>query len=603
MYLEQINYRLKAKYISDDIELTELIKDTAQKNKVILLVAPQGTGKSYLFQNTKIPHLIIAPTRALTNQYFATILRDRYGRTKSIPNTFHQSEQEVKQCIDDVDLLVIDEIHKAVQYSSFAYQQTETLLKAFDAFNHSGKPIILTTATPDILTCLEGFSLYDEIGATIVVKNNREYIKEVRIMEKYSNNKVEDFIRERYRQNNNSMQVVLINDTAKVESLAKILSDEGIKSIGITSQNREQDSEQLNVFRQLTQNKEIDYNVLLATSWVDVGINFVNENITDIYCMYDNEYSRGDLTLIWQLMARARKCKPILYITKPVLTVREKWLIESAVLNLGLTNEEVIDELKNKFDNGSNSKVYSYLYDLFCNTANEAIENYYKGIILEASVKPMIGIYSDQSYPYNPKFSPIPVKYFLYRMIEKIAFSNDQIKDKTNCCKIRQCKSDNPYYELCSIEEVGRIKDYLTKLAFKKEEFTTSEQIEQLNNISNGKLRLTTQLKPYIKKCELDLRLVKTKTVRGTRRFNLFFDYTINEVCLCCDNYGVGFSHYGYAKYSKESMLKIKELAPEIEILASGNGDEYFINISCLDDFKTLTDRKDLYFELMEHNR
>lgn len=67
------------------------------------------------------------------------------------------------------------------------------------------------------------------------------------------------------------------------------------------------------VFKDLTDNKRINYSVLIATSWADVGINFKNRNITDIYCMFDDKYSRGDFTLIWQFMARAKDCRPARY--------------------------------------------------------------------------------------------------------------------------------------------------------------------------------------------------------------------------------------------------------------------------------------------------
>lgn len=590
--MKEIRYRLKTDYISDDKELVHLIQEISQEHQVILLVAPQGTGKSFYFQNIKAPSIIISPTRALTNQYFITSVNDKYGETISLPNTFFQSVEHIQEHIDDADFLVIDEIHKAVQYSSFAYQQTDNIIKAFDEFKKSGKPIILTTATPDILKCLKGFSIYDDIGAEIRIATNKEYVKEIRVMEGYSEIKVENLIKERYKTDVDSMQVVMINNTERVRKLALKLNDAGIKSIGIASKNKDKDdsdkekskenTEEKQVFKALTQNKRIDYNVLIATSWVDVGINFMNRNITDIYCMFDNEYSRGDFTLLWQFMARARKCLPVFYITKPVLTKCEDALINKVAKEFGLTVEEVKEDLQNMYNNGHNSKVYSYLNESFCNIALDLIDKYHNGLVLKDTLETIMGIYFKKGYSNIPKFSAIPIRFFLYKMMEKISFSHDLVESNTNCYKVSKCKNQNPYYELCSVEEIGKVKDYLTRLTFIKDEFITKDTIAELMRLSGLKLGLTTQLKPFIKGCELDLIMVNTKTVRGVPYYKLFFDYNIHQVSLCCDNYDRNFSDYGYAKYSKESKDMIVRLKPDIEAIPI-NEDEYFIDISCLD--------------------
>ncbi|WKY47304.1 AAA family ATPase [Eubacteriaceae bacterium ES3] len=419
--MEAIKYKLKSDYIMEDTELMELIKDTAEKHQVILLVAPQGTGKSYYFQNIETPSIIISPTRALTNQYFSASIKDKYGDTKALPNTFFQSVEHIQENANDVDFLVIDEIHKAVQYSSFAYQQTDNIIKAFDEFKKSGKPIILTTATPDILKCLEGFPIYDDICARIEIITDKEYVKEVRVMEGYAESKVEDLIKERYNSDNDSMQVVLINNTKRVEKLAEKLNNTGIKSIGISSQNRDPCSDEERIFKELTKNNQIDYNVLIATSWVDVGINFVNENITDIYCMFDDEYRRGDFTLLWQFMARARNVKPVFYITRPVLTEYEEGLINNAASHFSLTNEDVKEEFMRMYNDGIESKVYSYLYKHFCDMAQYLIEQYYDRFIIKETLESVTGIYFGQYQPDIAKFSPIPVRYLLYKILEKVS--------------------------------------------------------------------------------------------------------------------------------------------------------------------------------------
>ncbi|WKY47302.1 hypothetical protein Q5O24_13200 [Eubacteriaceae bacterium ES3] len=120
-------------------------------------------------------------------------------------------------------------------------------------------------------------------------------------------------------------------------------------------------------------------------------------------------------------------------------------------------------------------------------------------------------------------------------------------------------------------------------------------------SLSDNKLGITTQLKPFIKQCELDLVMIETERTSSKRSYSLFHDYDIYQVCECCDNYGVNFAKYGYAKYPIESAKKILKLKPDIEVIPI-NEDEYFINISCLDNLETLTDDKELYSLLMDLN-
>lgn len=229
--MKEISYHLKKDYISEDKELLQLINETTKEHQVILLVAPQGTGKSYYFQNLKEPGIVFSPTRALTNQYYSMSIRDRYGRLICEPNTYIQAIDQIKEKIDDVNILIIDEIHKAVQYSSFAYQQTDTILKAFDEFYKSGKPIILTTATPELLTCLKDYPIFEKIGATIKIENDKDFIKEVRLMSNYTEQKIKDLVIRSYNNDNKSMQIVLINNTKSVTKFSNFLVESGIEAI------------------------------------------------------------------------------------------------------------------------------------------------------------------------------------------------------------------------------------------------------------------------------------------------------------------------------------------------------------------------------------
>lgn len=581
--LEIITHNLRKKYISDDIELTNLIKETSRQHQVILLVAPQGTGKSYYFQNMEEERIIIAPTRALTNQYHQMSIKNRYGDTSYVSDTYIRSHMAIADNIDSVEYLIIDEIHKAVQYSDFAYQQTDTIMKSFDEFYKSGKPIILTTATPELLYCLKGYPIFDQIKAEIKIETNKEFVEQVRIMDDYTEQKMKDLVCESYDNDHDSMQIVLVNNKKSVAKLDDYFNDLGIKAIGITSETRKSEVEAQRVFKELTDNRAIDYSVLIATAWVDVGINFNNENITDLYCMFDNEYSRGDFTLLWQFMARARNCKPRFYITKPVLSDREKHLIEYGASLLKIDSKEYELTLKGEFDTDYPTKEYSVLFNSLCDSAKDAIEEFENGLIGKDVIDHIPGIYFGSGDDFA-KFSEIPIKYFLHGMIEKLNFNNDMITDHTNCDVIKNCTNASDDFVQCTNAEIGNVKHYLFNLIFKQVEFTQDEVKENLNRITNNKLGIS-QLKSFIKDSGFNMKLINHRRTRKDRLNRLFFDFNFSEVRRYCDGYDLSFSQIGYAKYSKDEMETIKELKPDIEIFKDLNNsnEEYFVNISCID--------------------
>lgn len=563
----------------EDPELKELIKETAEKHQVILLIAPQGTGKSYYFQNIKAPNSIITPTRALTNQYFNVSVKDKYGRTISLPNTFFQSVEHIQEHIDDTDFLVIDEIHKAVQYSSFAYQQTDSILKAFDSFCASGKPIILTTATPELLKCLKGYSIYDKIDAEIVISTNREYVKEVRIMDDYTESRLKSLVQERYNNNNDSMQILLVNDKNGVERLTKYFQGLSIKAIGITAKNRTNGSEEERVFKDLTQNKPIDYNVLIATSWIDVGINFVNKNITDIYCLFDNEYALGDYTLIWQLMARARNCKPVLYITKPELSIRQSTLINHTGSEMKRFNDDIEAALiKNLYRDVQNEE-YTYIFDILCEVAKRGIEDYEKGAAAKDAIHYIDGIYFEGDNEEIARYSEIPIRYFLHRAIEKLNFSYETISKQTNCTIIKNCTQAKGEFSLCTNQEIEEVKKFLIRLVYNKVEFIQKDIKKEISGITNNKVKIG-QLKSFIKNSGFNLKLVNHKRTRSVRYLRLFFDMNIKEVHEYCRVSNINLSEIGYVKCTKEELQNIRNFKPDIEVFEDlDNTNNEYVNV------------------------
>lgn len=578
--MKEIRYHLKTDYISQDKELLQLINETVAEYKVTLLVAPQGTGKSYFFQKTtsKEPNIIISPTRALADQYYANS-RGRFDELLYYSNTFVGSKKFTEINTDEIKYLIIDEIHKAVQYSSFAYSQTLSIMRSFEHFYRQGTPIILVTATPELLSCLEGYPIYDNIGAKIEITTDKKYIQELRIMDNYSDEKIKGLVEQNYRMDPESMQIVLINSTKSVEKVSKDLNDKGIKSIGITSKNRRDEEEIQNAFNQLTNNELLDYSVVLATSWLDVGINFLNENITDIYCIFDDIYSKGDFTLLWQFMARARKSKPKFYITEPRLSEREDRLIDLVADNLSMTKRDYLEALKESQLNTE----YLAMYDILEQTALDAIELEKKGLYVKETTETITGVYYEHEYGKFPKVSSISIKYFMSKMIEKLNFSRELLVRYTNCTNIKSCVLATGDYNNCTDVQIKNLGYYFEKLIYDRIEFSQDEIKGEIDRITDGNLEVN-QLKTFIKN-NFEMKLVNHKRSKEQRLYRLFFDYNYDEVCGYCDSWDISFTQIGYARYTKESMEVIKVIEPTIEIISdkSKNVDEYFIDISCID--------------------
>lgn len=521
--MKYTKYILTKEYIGQDTELTEMIETALKLHQVILFIAPQGTGKSYYIGELSTKGIcsdvkIINPTTALSKQNRQTQIEAQKRDVFSFPDdveshTFVSAgyQTDESETINKEILLHVDEPHKIVQYTTFAYEeQTQNALKSIQPYIDNNNPMILTTATPETLYCLEETDLYKSIGLCIEVEKEMDYLEQVNIWTAYSKDCLKQTL---IKNQSEGLQIALINDTADIERLEKELNEAyNIKTIGITSKNRTKpDTEYFTQFQELVETGEINqYNILLATSWIDSGINFKSENITDLYCMLDNTYRMGDFTLIKQFLARARKSRPTLYIVAPKLSDEENRLINFAVkLSIEKENNpdnEIIEELRPGIEQEliqsiqpTNGEVkHQAIYDKLIDTLTEKnkgyIQDYHDGILSDSNLKNISGIvYADGTY----KTSRIAMKYEIHRIIEKLECNSDlttYIKNLTNCDNVHFVQPDkeqvnkNAVFHLCKPKEQQAIMDYLDSLVDNQKSFKQKEVAQALNTLSQGKI-------------------------------------------------------------------------------------------------------------------
>jgi hypothetical protein len=407
-------------------------------------------------------------------------------------------------------------------------------------------------------------------------------------MGNYSESALKALVCNQYNNDNNSMQILLINDKEAVKRLTDYFNGlpTPINAIGITSQNRDSGSEEERVFKELTKNNPIDYNVLIATSWIDVGINFVNENVTDIYCLLDNEYVLGDCTLIWQIMARARNCNPVLYITKPQLSFRQKSLISFAGQALNADTDDIKSQLIKNMHTDQENEAYKCIFDICCQSAKSGIEGYEKGAVEKDVIDYINGIYFEAENKRIALFSEIPIRYFLHRTIEKLDFNFENISRQTNCKTIKNCILAEGDFVLCTNDEIENVEKYLISLVYSKAVFTQDELKDELTRITDDKLKIG-QLKTFIKNSRINLILVNHKRSRDVRYYRLFFDMNIEEVREYASIFNISLEEIGYAKCSTEELCAIRKFKPDVEVIKDlvSQNDEYFVDISHLGKF------------------
>ncbi|WP_195542755.1 DEAD/DEAH box helicase family protein [Massiliimalia timonensis] len=458
---KEIVMDLKGKYLKEDEKVNEVLSNAVRDNQITLIVSPQGTGKSEWVKSLPYNKAFVSPTISTANQIendvenisvargcsfltFEMTLSDAFGTPLygNVSITFG-SAQSVKY-IEDVDVLVVDEIHKLVQYSTFGYSNCQSVLNAISQFYDQGKKIVLLTAPPTLLDCIQHLDFMEKLDTYIKICKDKEYVSEcIMLKNLFNRQKMINLIQRNSTGDN--FQIALYNDTKAIKDIAENLNEYNIKALSVNGlEYKENTNHKKELIEDIKKGNYHGYDALLCTSWVDVGLNFLGTNITHMYCVFDNNYDTGDLTLIEQFMARSRRSKPILYISKPTISKEEQKLLEHFTDKPIKFEKEILQHQKE--------------------VANTLIEEYKQGYIKDIDTKQVYGIYKLDYEKREEKyhFSDITLKYQLFRIFEKWEILNDFSYLKQRL-KVQRLVERNDTNELSTVE-IQKLKDVLEKM-------------------------------------------------------------------------------------------------------------------------------------------
>lgn len=490
--MENINITLSKQYIGEDIEIKQQIEDIIKENQIILLVAPQGVGKSnMLMKLNNYNKLFISPTistaEQVENSTDAVITRGRSFYTFSIQGsvdqfgntfnpltstTFGSSDGIINhQLINNYDLLIVDEVHKLVQYSTFGYNNVSAVLDTINTFIEHGKKVLFTTATPELLICLQDIDEFPNINICLNILNDKTYISKCEVINYITNSKILSLLTENKKKDN--FQIVLYNNKKAIKEIEHELNKRGIKAISVNGKQYRENEEVNELVNNIKNADYKGYSVLLATSWIDVGLNFIGNNITHIYCFFDSEYTTGDFTIIKQFMARTRNSEPILYINKPIITKQERRL------------------LKFIQENG--------IYDVkkgLTKFANKVLENYIIGYLKNINVQDYYGIYLINNDEYG--FSKLTLNYQLEKLNEKNTIHSD-LQQLKEILKVKYVKTEEENVNELFVEECIKLNEVMNQLEKTGEWCTIGDMKNLLMELTNGRI-VRKRPKRYIEK-------------------------------------------------------------------------------------------------------
>ena len=158
--MKEINLTLREKHLLEDDEIRRIFVEEMNKNDSILLISPQGTGKTTLFDKVLGKnYYLVSPTRGLATQvnYNSDNSIDEFGDYRIVANTIISTLDSLKERVGETKYVVVDEVHKLVEYCGFAYEQIKAFEKLYDYCFEQRIKLIYTTGTDDALYCLQDF--------------------------------------------------------------------------------------------------------------------------------------------------------------------------------------------------------------------------------------------------------------------------------------------------------------------------------------------------------------------------------------------------------------------------------------------------------------
>lgn len=467
--MNKIRLQLNSKYISEDVQLVEKISEIIQRDdcRCIVLQSPQGSGKNEFFNSLGLSFSILEPTKMLTEQqqkkYGGEILTgfdDTYiGEDVEIKATFASSN---KAEASTNKLLIVDEAHKVLDYSNFAFDTALVTLETIVSFIKNKGKVILMSATPEPI--IEAINdLYNKFipldyWVEVVPRINEIYLSKLVVVP--SNISFKKFILENELSKREGKHVALIDTKDNLKKITEELINEGRSAVGITSENKEYSDIKID-YEKIVNEGMLSKDILNATSFIDCGINLYNEDIKHLYCMAYNIASTK------QFFCRARSSKPVGYIQ-----IRQLKNIDMIQIEMGKDR----------------------LYTELLNHAEYCLRQYKSGIMAEAMVLDVVGIV--QSRTKGVIVSRLAIKHYIREMFDKLSLSTfEHIKDTLKgYYEEIELYSQEQKQERLIAQAQELLKSYEDRPLFKAERHVI---LEKLNSMGiTGKL-----FKTMVEKC------------------------------------------------------------------------------------------------------
>jgi hypothetical protein len=304
-------HALKGKYLATDKALINLVKSTILKAKYTSLVAPTGSGKSYLFSVlAKDPQInrivLLSPLVAIVQQQknlmpvvysgIDNYELERAERSKILACTYASAHrlQNVKDTI-----LVIDEAHLL---TSRANIYTNEIAAIYKMMNEAAK-VVFVTATPT--------AQLDEIyNCNVIEVKIKQPAKQVQpLIYNSKETKQTDAVLNFITTNKKGINVICWNDKGKLQDLKDDILSLGIlKAHEIVKFTADADDLKTDDYTSLVDRQTIkpDVKLILATSKIGEGISINNEAIFNVLIV-----GNKDTSYFVQATARYRRAKQL----------------------------------------------------------------------------------------------------------------------------------------------------------------------------------------------------------------------------------------------------------------------------------------------------
>jgi len=348
-----INITLKEKqYISDyDTKIKEIIED----NNKIILKAPPGTGKSRylikylikLLENTNITVAFIAPKNSILSQilnddyntYFNCIWKDGRNNPKHHDKSrFYLSNYYNMNKLPKVNLIIVDECHDLVEYTSFENIIDKDMLK-YDK-------IIYTSATPEIFLIGEKMEEFFYLNFNSKKKPKIKYVitpdsKKDQLMKLLIPSEMPD--------KNKKGTFIYLNNKTEIDDYETLLS-------GHTSQKQHkitQDTKDEQTYIKLTTTQFIpDNSICYGTDLINEGVNFKNTNWYQLIMM--NQYGNS-IFKFYQMSHRFRIGNPYLRFISDKLPGGKSLPLDNIIKNINYNYKVILKNIIEKCDLYNNS--------------------------------------------------------------------------------------------------------------------------------------------------------------------------------------------------------------------------------------------------------